>query len=45
MHQILDKCRNIKSVTKVYELKSQPSYMYEIQNLKRIDKYDINREA
>ena len=26
MHQILDKCCNIQSVAKVYELKSQPSY-------------------
>ena len=27
MHQILDKCCNIQSVAKVYELKSQPSYV------------------
>ena len=26
MHQISDKCCNIQSVAKVYELKSQPSY-------------------
>ena len=27
MHQILEKCRNMKSVAKVYELKSEPSYL------------------
>ena len=26
MHQISDKCCNIQSIAKVYELKSQPSY-------------------
>ena len=27
MHQVSDKCCNIQSVAKVYELKSQPSYI------------------
>ena len=31
MHQISDKCCNIQSVAKVYELKSQPSYSHNIQ--------------